>query len=144
MPGFYKFTAPDSPGELARWTGDHFESKSDKGRPDGLTAVFLPLGASHSNSYVVQLASDRDDAWYWIGRGDADRFVMAAPICKQTETMVLGAGGTVIPYDPPVEAVSGDKKCVFPDRESLLAAARRYVTERQLVGMLVERVGAKR
>jgi len=160
-PGRYRVQSDigDKKEMVVRWDGHHlFEDGQSRNMDADLRNLTLvPLVVAGRQIFIVQgRIVDRDDvAFYGVLERTDGRYRADMPNCGATREIALAAGAQL----QPMEAVLGQGAaaqqpegegsnhasttdlCIFPNRASLEAALRRYITDRRLSGTLIERIG---
>lgn len=158
-PGTYRISGNDGKPQVVRWDGRHFflhgKRATAKDEADIRALTIVPMPFVGRRIFILQDGVD-DEALYGFIEQRGDRYIVNFPSCSATRTIVQDAGGTLdtniwenvadaVPKEgiPVTELATKTQRpnCVFPTRASFEKAARRYITERQLIPLIrIERI----
>lgn len=143
-PGRYRLSGGEEQSETISWDGHHLLSlsKSMRGTKKELQDwSAIPFLTAGPDIFVLQMRESKSDkAMYGVLERRGDRYRADLPNCGQTIALARAAGA-VIELNDADGAPTTNPSCVFSTRISLEAALRRYITERELLGVKIERVG---
>ena len=161
-PGRYRVQSDigDKKEMVVRWDGHHLFEDGQESRnmdSDLRNLTLVPLAVAGRQIFIVQgRIADRDDVAFYgvLERTDA-RYLVDMPNCGTTREIALAAGAqlqsmeaafgggghTQLPDREASNHASTTDLCIFPNRASLEAGLRRYITDRRLSGTLIERIG---
>ena len=156
-PGRYRVQSQiaDKKEMVVRWDGQHlFEDGQESQNMDSdlRNLTVIPLAVPTRELFIVQARTvARDDlALYGVMERTGGRYRVDMPDCKATREIAQAAGATIKSAEAAVGLAEGDDDpgrqsasdlCLFANRASLEGALRRYITERELSGALIERLG---